>query len=167
GKHDCNTATDEERMMLRLLNPIVKLYTAKQAMSVISEGLESFGGLGYIEETGLPSGLRDAQVLPIWEGTTNVLSMDVLRVLMKTSGEALKLFETIVVKKLQTALLNERTRDVSERIINSTKELIETVRQNPMVLEVAARDFSYSLARSYIGKLTLIRGRNFNLNESN
>ena len=38
-----------------------------------SEALESFGGAGYVEDTGLPALLRDAQVLPIWEGTTNVL----------------------------------------------------------------------------------------------
>jgi alkylation response protein AidB-like acyl-CoA dehydrogenase len=50
-----------------------------------SEVLEAFGGAGYIEDTGLPALLRDAQVLPIWEGTTNVLSLDLLRAL---SGEA-------------------------------------------------------------------------------
>ena len=38
--------------------------------------LECFGGAGYVEDTGLPRLLRDAQVLPIWEGTTNVLSLD-------------------------------------------------------------------------------------------
>ena len=40
--------------------------------------IESFGGAGYVEDTGLPQLLRDAQVLPIWEGTTNVLSLDAL-----------------------------------------------------------------------------------------
>ncbi len=72
-----------------------------QCISVISEGLECFGGQGYMEDTGLPVLLRDAQVpyssivmcvcatrtsperlqvTPIWEGTTNILSLDVLRV---------------------------------------------------------------------------------------
>jgi acyl-CoA dehydrogenase len=45
--------------------------------------IEAFGGQGYMEDTGLPRLLRDAQVLPIWEGTTNVLSLDALRVLAK------------------------------------------------------------------------------------
>ena len=45
--------------------------------------MESFGGAGYVEDTGLPMLLRDAQVLPIWEGTTNVLSLDTLRALGK------------------------------------------------------------------------------------
>ena len=54
---------------------------------MLSEVLESFGGAGYVEDTGLPALLRDAQVFPIWEGTTNVLSLDVLRALQ--SGSAL------------------------------------------------------------------------------
>jgi hypothetical protein len=70
------------------LQPIVKLLTAKQAVAHASEVLESFGGAGYVEDTGLPVLLRDAQVLSIWEGTTNVLSLDVLRAIGK--GEALQ-----------------------------------------------------------------------------
>ena len=63
------------------LHPLAKLFTAKMAVSAASEVLECFGGAGYVEDTGLPVLLRDSQVLPIWEGTTNVLSLDVLRVL--------------------------------------------------------------------------------------
>ena len=48
--------------MLRLMTPVAKMFTAKSAMSVVSEGLECFGGQGYIEDTGLPGILRDAQV---------------------------------------------------------------------------------------------------------
>jgi alkylation response protein AidB-like acyl-CoA dehydrogenase len=55
-----------------------KLVTGKQAVAVTSEVIESFGGAGYVEDTGLPQLLRDTQVLPIWEGTTNVLSLDAL-----------------------------------------------------------------------------------------
>jgi hypothetical protein len=47
--------------------------------------LESFGGAGYVEDTGLPVLLRDAQVLPIWEGTTNVLALDTLRAMNEQS----------------------------------------------------------------------------------
>lgn len=50
-------------------------------MKVVSEGLELFGGLGYLEDSQIPRILRDAQVLPIWEGTTNILSFDMLRVI--------------------------------------------------------------------------------------
>jgi hypothetical protein len=83
GREEAGELTEHEAALLRLLGPIVKLVTAKQAVAVSSEVLEAFGGAGYIEDTGLPRLLRDAQVLPIWEGTTNVLSLDLLRVLAK------------------------------------------------------------------------------------
>lgn len=83
GKLETGTASDDEKRRLRALVPIAKLVTGKQAVAVTSEALEAFGGAGYIEDTGLPALLRDAQVLPIWEGTTNVLSLDVLRGEMK------------------------------------------------------------------------------------
>ncbi|MFN2511248.1 MAG: acyl-CoA dehydrogenase family protein [Pyrinomonadaceae bacterium] len=70
-----------ETLLLRLLTPVMKLTTGKQAVLVLSEVIEAFGGAGYVEDTGLPQLLRDAQVLPIWEGTTNVLSLDTLRAL--------------------------------------------------------------------------------------
>jgi acyl-CoA dehydrogenase len=83
GKEECGELNEHEAALLRLFTPIVKLITAKQAVSVSSECLEAFGGAGYVEDTGLPRMLRDAQVLSIWEGTTNVLSLDLLRVLAK------------------------------------------------------------------------------------
>ena len=83
GKEEAGELSEHETALLRLLTPIVKLTTAKQGVAVASEVLEAFGGAGYIEDTGLPRLLRDAQVLPIWEGTTNVLSLDLLRALGK------------------------------------------------------------------------------------
>jgi alkylation response protein AidB-like acyl-CoA dehydrogenase len=79
GRQEAGEASAEETAALRLLTPLAKLMTGKQAVAVASEALEGFGGAGYVEDTGLPVYLRDAQVLPIWEGTTNVLSLDVLR----------------------------------------------------------------------------------------
>jgi alkylation response protein AidB-like acyl-CoA dehydrogenase len=81
GRQECAVSTSAEDHILRLLVPVAKLYTAKQGIAVTSEALECFGGAGYVEDTGLPVMLRDAQVLSIWEGTTNVLSLDVLRAL--------------------------------------------------------------------------------------
>ncbi|MBE7454303.1 MAG: acyl-CoA dehydrogenase family protein [Kofleriaceae bacterium] len=83
GKVERGAADDQEQRLLRALTPIAKLTTAKQAVAVASEAIESCGGAGYVEDTGLPRLLADAQVLPIWEGTTNVLSLDTLRALGK------------------------------------------------------------------------------------
>jgi acyl-CoA dehydrogenase len=83
GHEAAGDATDDEKLLLRLLTPLAKLTTGKQAVRVVSEALECFGGAGYVEDTMLPVLLRDAQVLPIWEGTTNVLSLDMLRATAK------------------------------------------------------------------------------------
>ncbi|HQR48934.1 MAG TPA: acyl-CoA dehydrogenase family protein, partial [Steroidobacteraceae bacterium] len=69
---------DQQRALLRLVTPLTKLMTGKQGVAVVSEVIASFGGAGYVEDTGLPLLLRDTHVLPIWEGTTNVLSLDAL-----------------------------------------------------------------------------------------
>jgi acyl-CoA dehydrogenase len=89
GRVEQGVASQQETDVFRIGTSLTKLYTAKRAVAAASEVLEAFGGQGYMEDTGLPRLLRDAQVLPIWEGTTNVLSLDALRVLAKPGmGEA-------------------------------------------------------------------------------
>jgi len=83
GRDETDVASEDERILLRAMIPIVKAYTAKRCMEVVSEVVEIFGGAGYIEDTGIPKLLRDAQVFSIWEGTTNVLALDLVRVLAK------------------------------------------------------------------------------------
>lgn len=79
GRAEHGAAPERGQRALRALVPVVKLLTGKDAVAHASEVVEAFGGAGYIEDTGVPRLLRDAQVLPIWEGTTNVLSLDLAR----------------------------------------------------------------------------------------
>jgi alkylation response protein AidB-like acyl-CoA dehydrogenase len=81
GAAESGDAGPGDRALLRAVTPLAKLTTARQAVAIASEAIECFGGAGYVEDTGLPALLRDAQVLPIWEGTTSVLALDVLRAL--------------------------------------------------------------------------------------
>jgi alkylation response protein AidB-like acyl-CoA dehydrogenase len=67
--------------LARILPPLAKLACARQAVDVTSNLLESFGGAGYLEDTGIPQLLRDVHVQCIWEGTTTVLALDVVRAL--------------------------------------------------------------------------------------
>ena len=76
GREEAGELDEAGHAILRLLQPVAKLLTARQAGAGASEVLEAFGGAGYVEDTGLPEILRDAQVLSIWEGTTNVLSLE-------------------------------------------------------------------------------------------
>lgn len=89
GKVESKTATAEEACMVRVLSPISKLFTAKDCLNVVSEGIEGLGGIGYLEDSGLPSYLRNGQVLPIWEGTTNVLCWDVVRAIKHLGTQGL------------------------------------------------------------------------------
>ncbi|KAK3084005.1 hypothetical protein FSP39_006649 [Pinctada imbricata] len=155
GREDNGIATEQDQMMIRLLTPLAKLYTGKQAMSVVSEGIESFGGQGYIEDTGIPVMLRDAQVLTIWEGTTNILSLDVLRAVIKTQGKVLMAFKSDVDEKLKAAESQTQLTDDVNRVRTALDNVIEFAVQNQDKMELAARDFSFSLARIYIGALLL------------
>ncbi|KDE59195.1 acyl-CoA dehydrogenase [Halostagnicola sp. A56] len=67
--------------LLRLLIPIAKARTARMAVDTASYAMEVHGGNGYVDDFVTNRLLRDAQVLPIWEGTENILSLDVLRAL--------------------------------------------------------------------------------------
>lgn len=90
GKSENQKVTETEDALLRVMTPVAKAWTAKRSMFVVSELVESFGGAGYIEDTHLPRFLRDTQVFSIWEGTTNIMSLDMLRALSKP--ETLKAF---------------------------------------------------------------------------
>jgi acyl-CoA dehydrogenase len=148
GREEARTITDDEKQLLRLVVPIAKLTTGKQAVSVTSEALEAFGGAGYIEDTGLPRMLRDAQVLPIWEGTTNVLSLDVLRVLAR--GGSLEPLAKEIARCVQS------TRDPSlksaaesaERAFTHATSWIASCAGNMPEVEQGARRFALTLGRA-------------------
>jgi hypothetical protein len=141
--------SEDDTQLARLLTPLAKLTTAKQAVAVASEVLESFGGAGYVEDTGLPRLLRDAQVLPIWEGTTNVLSLDVLRALAK--GGSLDALDREIRKR------TERARDVGcegvaraaiDAAAHARSWAVRTLDQGPQALEAGARRFALTLGRA-------------------
>lgn len=77
--------------LLRLMTPVAKAMTALAAVDGVRFCMESMGGVGYLEnediELNMAKALRDACVLPIWEGTTDVLAADTVRVLKGRGGE--------------------------------------------------------------------------------
>lgn len=144
GKEECGTATDAELAMLRLLTPVAKLYTAKQAVIVASEVLEAFGGAGYIEDTGLPRLLRDAQVLPIWEGTTNVLSLDMWRAIERTG--AFEPWRVDVAHRLESA--SGAGGRHAARLLDMLSEVTQMVRVDDVATRaVGARELAFDIAR--------------------
>jgi putative acyl-CoA dehydrogenase len=72
-----------ERGFARLATAIAKYWVCKRAPMMIAEALECLGGNGYVEESILPRLYREAPVNSIWEGTGNVVCLDVLRALAR------------------------------------------------------------------------------------
>ncbi len=149
GKEEAGELSEHEAALLRLLTPIVKLITAKQAVAVASECLEAFGGAGYIEDTGLPRLLRDAQVLPIWEGTTNVLSLDLLRVVAK--GGSIEPIAREVFACVQGADVS--LREPAEAAVRAVEHagawLMRTLEAGgPSAVEAGARRLALTLGRA-------------------
>jgi acyl-CoA dehydrogenase len=99
----------------RFLTPVVKAVTGKLAVPVVSECMELIGGNAYIEESPLPRLLRDAQVLPIWEGTTNILALDALRAARKEGGHRLTLDRIRKVLPDEAAELERAFDSIEER----------------------------------------------------
>ncbi|WP_126663918.1 acyl-CoA dehydrogenase family protein [Haloterrigena salifodinae] len=87
-------SADGAYRLMRLLIPIAKLRTGRMAVDTASYAMEVHGGNGYVNDFVTNRLLRDAQVLPIWEGTENVLSLDVLRALEREDAHE-PLLETI------------------------------------------------------------------------
>ncbi|MGB8331107.1 MAG: acyl-CoA dehydrogenase family protein [Polyangiales bacterium] len=148
GRIESREASDSEQLLSRLLTPIGKLTTGKQAVTVASEALEAFGGAGYVNDTGLPRLLADAQVLPIWEGTTNVLSLDTLRALRQDG-----VWEAFVgeIRARLGAATDGRLRAAVDRsqiaVQHAGRWLQETLDRRP-ALERGARRFAMTLGRA-------------------
>lgn len=148
GRIESGHATDAEELVSRLLTPVAKLTTGKQAVAVASEALESFGGAGYVNDTGIPQLLADAQVLPIWEGTTNVLSLDALRALKPEGvweafvGEIRARLESSTDSRLKSAV--ERSQLAVQ---HAGRWLNKTLEEREM-LEAGARRFAMTLGRA-------------------
>ncbi|MFL6550166.1 MAG: acyl-CoA dehydrogenase family protein, partial [Povalibacter sp.] len=139
---------DEGRALLRLLTPIAKLFTAKQAVAVVSECIEAFGGAGYVEDTGLPALLRDTQVLPIWEGTTNVLSLDAL--LRGELAAGLDALESRLAR-MRSALSNAELSALAQRSADALSSLRQwlSAHSDAADRQAGARRMAFTLARAW------------------
>ncbi len=149
GRDESGNAAESESQLLRFLIPVAKLYTAKQAIAVASEALEAFGGAGYVEDTGIPRLLRDAQVLSIWEGTTNILSLDALRAMERT--DALAVWTADVKRRLsdlKVSALSSCT-EPTLRAVQRIEEYAGRARTAESEFQQAgARGFAFAVART-------------------
>lgn len=154
GRSETGVASERDEGVLRLLTPLAKLFTGKQAVAVASEALECFGGNGYMEDTGLARLLRDAQVLPIWEGTTNILSLDTFRAIAREEALAPFLEDALArLDRATDARLGEPVQAVRSAVQELGRWFGEAAKHGPHLVQLGARRFAFGLSRTYIAAL--------------
>ncbi len=139
--------------LARVVLPLAKMACSRQGFDAVSQLVESFGGAGYCEDTGIPQTLRDVLVHCIWEGTGNVLALDVVRALRDPSaGEAL-------MAEVEDQL-GRRPGPVADRAEAAVRAVLPTLSEMVANARPAtARDVAWSLARAYQLALVVAHAR--------
>ncbi|SCF11522.1 Acyl-CoA dehydrogenase [Micromonospora viridifaciens] len=133
---------------LRVVAPLAKLATGRLAVASASEYVEAFGGAGYVEDTAVPRLLRDAQVLPIWEGTTNVLALDVLRAVAREDAAAPLLGRLAAAVDLARPL-SPALADTLAAVTDELRTRLGEVTADPAAVEVVAGARGLALRAAY------------------
>jgi putative acyl-CoA dehydrogenase len=131
----------DAQLFKRLATAVGKYWTCKRAPNHAFESLECFGGNGYVEESGMPRLYREAPLASIWEGSGNVMSLDVLRALTR-APRALDVFlEEVREAQGADARLDERIGELEGQF------------SDPQTLETRARRVVESMALCLQGSL--------------
>lgn len=113
--------SEQEMVLNRLLIALLKKESAEQAIHFSHEAIEMHGGNGFIEDFVLPRLLRDAQVLTVWEGTANILGLEILRLMNRY--QAHHLFNEDMKTKLND--VSDSLNILKEPVLQGLKELEE------------------------------------------
>jgi len=161
-----NGGNKKELQLLRLMTAFSKAISAKLSVFCASESMELIGGNAYIEDTILPKLLRDAQVLPIWEGTTNILTLESLRSFHKQTH--LILFEKIerILSSIKPIEGFVNYVGILEKRLSSNKNLIESLlNKNTEEQQSLSRECMEKLSRTLTLGLLLENAIDPNLRE--
>jgi len=87
SRHPDDRVRKENKAFVELMIPVVKGWCTENAVDLCSTALQVFGGMGYIEETGIAQQYRDVRIIPIYEGTTGIQALDLVgRKLLRDMG---------------------------------------------------------------------------------
>lgn len=104
---------------VRILTPLIKFRACRDARKVAGDAMEVRGGCGYIEEWSDPRILRDAHLGSIWEGTSNIVALDVIRAVQRAGAlEALSPY-------LRSLLADERIPSVTRNMLSDKLQQVE------------------------------------------
>jgi putative acyl-CoA dehydrogenase len=101
---DHRESDERERAFCRIATAVAKYWLCKRAPVHVGEALECLGGNGYVEESIMPRLYREAPLYSIWEGSGNVMCLDVLRALTKDHAT----LEALLAELKTTAGADER-----------------------------------------------------------
>jgi hypothetical protein len=117
---------DTAATLLRILTPLLKFRACRDARKVTGDAMEVRGGCGYIEDWIEPRLMRDAHLGSIWEGTSNVVALDVMRAARKLDAH-----------KVLIAALQERLREVPAELGGELEHVFE---RTLALIDAALRD---------------------------
>ena len=132
-----------EAAFARCMTPVVKYWVCKIAPALLYEAMECLGGNGYIEEGNLARAYREAPVNAIWEGSGNVMALDVARVLSRAPGLFDEVLEWIGG---QLGARGQGTLDV----LRAALQLTET---DPCVARLLTEQLAYAAAAAELRQL--------------
>lgn len=88
--HPQSEVRTQNALRVEVMTPLVKGWCTEMAMEVTSLGVQVHGGMGFIEETGVAQHMRDARILPIYEGTNGIQALDFIgRKCLRDQGEGI------------------------------------------------------------------------------
>jgi putative acyl-CoA dehydrogenase len=136
----------DAHLFKRLATAVGKYWVCKRAPNHAFESLECLGGNGYVEESGMPRLYREAPLASIWEGSGNVMSLDVLRALVRTP----RTLEVFMHELRQAAGADSR--------LDAHVRKLEGQFSDPMTLESRARRVVEGMALALQGSLLVRYG---------
>ena len=146
-------ATDEEIVLNRLKIALLKKETAEQAIHFSHEAIEMHGGNGYIEDFVTPRLLRDAQVLTVWEGTANILGMELVRLVNKFGAHTLFLVE--MTERIDFVPDSNWKEQMSFALKKLTVDLASFASLEPELQTIEAKKLMRDMALLYEGVVAL------------
>ena len=139
---------DEQDMVLNRLNiAIMKKETAEQAVHYASETIELHGGNGFIEDFVTPRLLRDAQVLTVWEGTANILALELIRLVDKFYAH--ELFVRVMHERLTKLANGSLVQIVEEQLVKLEGTLQTFSRLDEATKSYEAKGVAEKMAHLY------------------
>src|SRR6476619_2244130 len=127
-----------EAAYMRLLTPAVKYWICKSAPGFLYEAMECLGGNGYVEEGILARHYRESPVNAIWEGSGNVMCLDVLRALSREADAALAVFHDLAAETQGLSATTEAIASIGKALRRPDAERMARVAVEKLALLAAA-----------------------------